>query len=371
MWTKSVDQKHPDIRLESYRSNAPDNKEYNRTYYYDIPTGRHLGCIWESRDEDTKQNVLQEILNKQKEIIEMNTRFCSFDGVAKMYEGIKPLRGARKDQNIRPIWARRYWYRRVVKINDNKYVLHDGDYTWQRTFEESCDLAPITWERKADGDYLTVRNCSSQHYSISRYSFLADALPRGMWFKMDNGKHYLVHGGAEHYLPKFKAHYDYNLNKQVIEQDVYLTFKAHADGTFERVTEKLPMKVRRIDKDLKAKYDPLIKDLWAWGCAVLPILGETMHDYTVRGAYVEKVVRNGSMWNWTRDVNSQDVREILENPEDERRMALCAISAWSAGAFNEGSPAFSFKGFKESKEIYREFKKTLRKAVDVSAVELR
>ena len=366
-WTIQIHPDYPEIEIEAYKSNDPDTKQFDRTYYFDKNTRTHLGCIWESRDEGGKQADLQNILNRHKEIVKMNGRFASFDGVAKMYEEIKPLRGARKADNIRPLWARRYWWRRVVKMSDNKYVLHDGEYTWQRSFEESCELAPITWERRDDGDYITVRNCANNHYSVSRYAFLSQALPRAMWFRMDNGKHYIEAGGESHYLPKFPAHYDRSLAKVVIDQDVAITFKANTDGTYTRVTEKLPMKVRRIDKDLKAKYDPLIKDLWAWGCAVLPILGETMHDYHTRGAYVEKINPNSSIWNWTRDTDPKLVREILEDPEDERRMALCAIVAWNANAFGGND----FKGFTDNKENFRNFKKELRKAVDVSAVELR
>jgi predicted Rdx family selenoprotein len=177
-----------------------------------MPTRKHLGCIYD--DQENKEKAFESILDNQKEIIKMNTRFCSFDNVAKMYEDIKPLRGKRSNEDVRPIWARRYHWRRVAKINDNKYVLHDGDYKVGRTFEESCDLAPITWERKADGDYMTVRNCHAPYYSMSRYAFLSNALPRTMWFSIDNGKHYIVQGDKEHYLHRYNR--ETNVNKVVI-----------------------------------------------------------------------------------------------------------------------------------------------------------
>ena len=368
-WSESVDPNYPEIRMETYKSNDPEYKEYNRTHYYDIPTREHLGCIHE--DKDDKEKAFQEILNKQKEIAKMNSRFNSFDNVAKMYADIVPLRGARKAEDVRPIWNRRYSWRRVVKINDNKYVLHDGDYiVGQRTFEESCDLAPITWERKADGDYITVRNCHAPYYSMSRYAFLSSALPRTMWFKIDNGKHYIVHGGKEHYLAKFKAHYDSNVGKHIVDKDMTITFKAHADGTFERVSELLPMRIRRMNKDLKVKYDPMIKDMWDWACMVLPILGETMHDWNVRSAHAEKV-SGGSAWYWDKSTDPKKIREIVEDPEHELRLSLVAIASWTAGAFNEGSKAYTDKTFAPSKDTFREFKKVMRKVIDISAVELR
>ena len=369
-WSESVDPNYPEIRMETYKVNTDGYKGYNRTHYYDIPTRKHLGCIYEDNDEGGKKIQLQQILNRQKEIVEMNSRFSSFDSVAKMYADIVPLRGKRKAEDVRPIWNRRYHWRRIAKINDNKYVLHDGDYIVGRTFEESCDLAPITWERKADGDYMTVRNTHAPYYSMSRYAFLSNALPRTMWFKIDNGKHYIVEGAKEHYLPKFKAHYDSNVHKHVVTEDMTITFKAHTDGTFERVSELLPMKVRRMNKDLKAKYDPMIKDMWDWACVVLPILGETMHDWTVRSAHAEKV-SGASAWYWDRSTDPKKIREIVEDPEHELRLSLVAIASWTASAFDNGSKEYRDMTFAPSKDAYREFKKVMRKVIDISAVELR
>lgn len=357
------------LRAERYATDEEAFKQHNRTHYYDIRGGGWLGVIYDHKDDKEKQETMQRIIEEFNRRKVMYARFDSFDNVAKMYAETVPLRGKRKAEDVRPIWARRYWWRRVVKMNDNKYVLHDGDYTWQRSFEESCDLAPITWERKADGDYITIRNCHAASYSVSRYSFLSSALPRGLWFRMSNGKHYIVDGQAEHYLAKFHGKYDYNISKWVLHEDKFITFKHLGDDKFERVSELLPMKVRRIDKDLKAKYDPLIKDAWEWACAVLPILGETMHDWNVRAEHANKLDAGG-VWNWERDCRSEKAREILENPEHEARLSLVALSAWQGGAFDIGG-ADGNKVFTPSKEAFRGFKKSLRKVVDVSATELR
>ena len=367
-WTSvELDSGLEGLRAERYSTNQEEFKQYNRTCYYSVRGGHFLGEIYDVNDKEELMPRIIEELNRRNA---MYARFDSFDNVAKMYEEIVPLRGKRKAENIRPIWNRRYFWRRVVKMNDNKYVLHDGDYTWQRTFEESCDLAPITWERKEDGDYITIRNCHGSSYSVSRYSFLSNALPKGLWFRMENGKHYIVDGQTEHYLAKFAGKYDYNISKWVLHEDKFITFKHLGDGKFERVSELLPMKVRRIDKDLKAKYDPLIKDAWDWACAVLPILGETMHDWTVRSDHANKIAAGG-VWNWERDCDSSVAREILENPEHEARLSLVALAAWSGGAFDNGSVDAPNKVFAPSKEAFRGFKKSMRKVVDVSAVELR
>jgi hypothetical protein len=45
--------------------------------------------------------------------------------------------------------------------------------------------------------------------------------------------------------------------------------------------------------------------------------------------------------------------------------------SWNAGAFDTGSKEYGNKTFAPSKEAFREFKKVMRKVIDVSAVELR
>lgn len=370
-WTTvELESPYDGLRAERYQTEEEEYKIHNRTCYYDVRNGHWLGVIYDHKNDKEKQEIMQEIIEELNRRKVMYTRFDSFDNVAKMYAEIVPLRGKRKAEDVRPIWARRYHWRRVVKMNDNKYVLHDGDYTWQRTFEESCNFAPITWERRADGDYITIRNCHAPYYSVSRYSFLSSALPKGLWFRISNGKHYIVDGQTEHYLPKFKMHYDHNLNKQILDQDLTITFKHLGGNKFERVSELLPMKLRRIDKDLKAKYDPMIKEAWDWACVVLPILGTSMHDWSARGHHANKIGADG-VWNWERECSAFVIREILENTEHEARLSLVALAAWSGGAFDNGSVDSPNKTFAPSKEAFRGFKKTMRKVLDVSAVELR
>jgi hypothetical protein len=114
----------------------------------------------------------------------------------------------------------------------------------------------------------------------------------------------------------------------------------------------------------------MIKDMWDWACVVLPILGETMHDWNTRGAHAEKVSGVGA-WYWERSADSKNIRKIVEDPEHESRLSLVAIASWNAGAFDTGSEEYRNKTFAPSKEAFREFKKVMRKVIDVSAVELR
>ena len=298
----------------------------------------------------------------------------SFDEVVAKYNNVKPIRGARKSLDIRPLGSRRNWFSRVIKISDTKYVLHDGSYMYFSS-NDPAEYAPIIWERKEDGDYLTVRLCSSGSYSISRYGFLSNYLPDPLWFRMENGKHYVVEDGkgwgadktSEHYLPKFTLKQDATGNGWVMDKDLHLQFK-HVGGKFTRTTELLPMKLRRLDKDLVKQYDPLIKEMWDWAHIVMPILGDTMKYSATRSGYAE--VFKSSFWYWDRTIDSNLVRDILENPEHDDRMALCALACYNAGVFSgDGNTDGRFNP--THKKAFSEFKKVLRKVAGVQAVELR
>jgi hypothetical protein len=53
------------------------------------------------------------------------------------------------------------------------------------TEEYTKATAPIVWERKPDGDYLTIRNNWNDNISVGRYAFLQFHLPQGMGFTWD------------------------------------------------------------------------------------------------------------------------------------------------------------------------------------------
>ena len=303
-------------------------------------------------------------------------RMNSFDDVVKRYNETVPLRGARKAQDIRPIAERRYWWVRIEKINDNKYALHDGMWTWNRQNNQGMDaydLEPITWERKADGDYITIRNCPNDGMSISRYNFLRWYLPEGLSFDYNNtGRHWVTDGKrVQHYLPKYKCKWN-NYNPanshatfEMIE-DNKLVFKHTPEG-FVRVNELQPMPTRRIDKELTKHYDVKTKELYDWMQAVLPILGETLNDYSTRNQYANALHQGAGFWYWTRYVEPMEMREILDDPEHEKRMPFAVMSAFEAGMFNDGST----QRFTPSKEGFSRLKQVVRKVAKLYAVELK
>lgn len=254
----------------------------------------------------------------------MVCRLSSFDEVAKAYNDIKPIRGSRANQDLRPLGQRRYWWNRVMKVNDNKYLLLDGNWGWHSNVtSELRELsAPILWERKEDGDYITIRSHMNDGISVSRYTFLAAHLPSTMYFHYNNGKHYVEHKGVDHYLPKFKARVDWSSGMIEMHEDNKVVFKQDADGNFTRANDLQPFKTRRIDKELDKQFKPKVAEFVEWMNVVLPILGETL--VSGRGSYADKMT-NGkgySYYYWSNFVGNQEVREILLDPEHEKRTAL-------------------------------------------------
>jgi hypothetical protein len=258
---------------------------------------------------------------------------------------------------------------RVVKIDDGKYALCDGHWAWSNHMSNDNHVreqtAPILWERKDDGDYITVRNHMNGGMSVSRYTFLQNFLPRGMFFHypQGEGKHFVNHGGVEHYLPKFKGNMDWQAKTFEMIQDNKLVFKANGDGNFTRVNNLQPMQTRRIDKEVDAQYKPKMKEMWDWMCTVLPVMGDGLGD--AKQAYAEALTEGrASYWYWDRYVEKNLIREILDNPEHDKRMALAGLLAYKADAITGGR-------FDPKKESYAHFRTALRKTGGMFAVELK
>jgi hypothetical protein len=293
-------------------------------------------------------------------------RLGSFDEVAKAYNEIKPIRGARANEDLRPLAERRYWWNRVVTITDTKYALCDGYWAWGGVADPIREqTAPIMWEGKEDGDYITVRNHLNGGTAVSRYDFLKSFLPRAMFFHypQGGGKHFVNCGGAEHFLPKFRGDMDWTAKTFKMTEDNKLVFKANGDGNFTRVNNLQPMQTRRIDKEVDKYFKPKMKEMWDWMCMVLPVMGDGLGD--AKNAYAEALTEGkGSYWYWERQVDKNLIREILDDPEHDLRMALAGLSAYQAEAITGGR-------FEPKKESYAKFRDCLRKTGGMLAVELK
>lgn len=296
----------------------------------------------------------------------------SFDEVVAYYNGTKPIRGARANEDLRPLAERRYWWNRIHKASDNKYVLCDGHWAFSGGLSNGGghdnmreQTAPIVWERREDGDYMTVRSHMNDGISVSRYTFLDRWLPKGMRFDWytTTGKHFVKHQDKEYYLPKFKGKMDWQAKTFTMTEDNKLVFKHTAEGLFERVGDLVPMQTRRIDKEVDAHYKPKMKEMWEWMQIVLPIMGDRLGD--AKNQYASDLIEGtASYWYWDRYVSKELIREILDNPEHDKRMALAGLLAYRADAISGGR-------FEPSKDSWAKFRACLRKTGGMLAVELR
>ena len=294
----------------------------------------------------------------------------SFDEVVAYYEQTTPIRGVRASEDLRPLAERRYWWNRIHKSSNNKYVLCDGHWAFSSGLGNGTDndvreqTAPIVWERREDGDYMTVRSHMNDGISVSRYTFLDRWLPKDMRFDWytTTGKHFIKYQGKELYLPKFKGKMDWQNKTFEMIEDNKLVFKVTADG-LERVGDLVPMQTRRIDKEVDAQYKPKMKEMWEWMSAVLPVLGETLGSS--RSTYAELLTDGRtSYWYWDRYMDKNLIREILDNPEHDKRMALAVMCAFQADAIQGGR-------FEPSKDSWAKFRACLRKTGGMLAVEMR
>jgi hypothetical protein len=156
---------------------------------------------------------------------------------------------------------------------------------------------------------------------------------------------------------------DWNNKTFTMTEDNKLVFRAEGAGIFTRVNNLQPMQTRRIDKKLDAEYKPKMKEMWDWMCTVLPVMGDSLGD--AKNAYTEALTEGkGSYWYWERYVDKNLVREILDDPEHEKRIALAGLSAYQAGAIKDGR-------FEPNKESYAAFRNCMRKVGAMFAVELK
>jgi hypothetical protein len=262
----------------------------------------------------------------------------TFDAVAKRYAETTPIRGKNKGENRRPLGERRYWWNRIVQLDENTYALSDGYWMGYKWADDAIKkTAPIVWERKPDGDYMTVHSHLNGNCSVSRYWFIQNYLPDGFafdWFS-NTGKHFIKYDGKDYYLPKSKASIDWQNLLFDFKNYYKLTFKAEADGKFTRVGDKNLCTVRRLDKTLTKKYRPMIKELWDYMNVMLPVFGESLTHHETKETYANMLSSGSNYWYWTTLIEGESVRNILENDEHEHRIALAVMCATEIGAYED------------------------------------
>jgi hypothetical protein len=262
------------------------------------------------------------------------TNFSSFEEVVKHYENIKPMRGAANaGKDIRPIGDRKRKYERIIKINDNCYVLTDGFhlgdkyFRWQRpsdggnTEKQMLFYAPIVWRKHKDGSTtVRIQNGAGPYNHNRRYAFLSRHTPRGLLFiQTQQGKQYISAGGmnSDHiYLAKVRTMPKEEIAekkrilagqkaaglspwtvkylarglawRQVKDDNAALVFKLEG-GNWKHdpstgVAEK--SNTPRVNKLTKAKFKGHINEFFEWGMTMSPLLPLDDYNYT-RGLTVE------------------------------------------------------------------------------------
>jgi hypothetical protein len=234
------------------------------------------------------------------------------------------LRGKYKNDNIRPLhpYRRDRKHERIIQYDEGIYLLADFDGIRCATKEQQFKLCPIVWEHNLMGDFITVRTAINWS-SPSRYRFLDKFLPHAFKYKYTQaGKHWLEVNGERFHLAKCLAAYDWSQQKVEVIEDNYIKFKVEGNK-FTRVSAPLPYPSKRKDPDLKAFYDPLIQSYWEWMNIMLPVLGDINADKCV--TYAQQL--NTQYWRFPKGMEHTDVRKILEDVNDDRRVAFAALSA--------------------------------------------
>ena len=271
-------------------------------------------------------------------------RFDSFNEVVSWYERTKPMisKHHEKYHDVRPIGARNRKWERIKKIDDNTYALLDGNYgrtIWGPPATEDAHhhentMAPITWMRREDGDFIRIRNHAVRNTSVTRYNFLHWHLPSMMLFQYSKqGKHWVKAktstGYEEFQLPKCGVRYDYQ-RKVVHDDNVYLMFRVNEDGTFTRVSDKLTVEVKKVDKDLKKQWRERLDTFYNYCAAIAPMLDvgwANKHEYVdqLRNYMTERGMHNLPWIRNSKGVPTDIVREIVTDESHPMRVAYAAL----------------------------------------------
>ncbi len=296
-----------------------------------------------------------------KEIWRRN--YSTFDAVASLYDEIKPINSTAHPPpyEVRPLGKRGRKHERIVKVNDNSYALLDGmvgltihqspPHPLQLDYELS--MAPVLWERRADGDYVRIRNMPINQMTFGRARFFEHVLPDGLEFVVDSGRHEIVakerdsqntawYTARRYPLPKTEMAFDWNKMEVTPDDGRLLWFKQTDVGRWSRAGEPVTVRTAHIDAEEKAKWKPTIEAFYTWTCAMMPILGlrgSLYNDYREYRdqmfQYVNAVMGKTVVNNWfgmrATTVPESIAREIIADPEHEKRVAFAALVIYESG----------------------------------------
>ena len=322
--------------------------------------------------------------------------FSSFDEVVAHYENTKPMGGStNKGKDIRPIGDRKRKYERIVKISNNCYALSDGfhfgdeHFNWGWGYTASAEFvptlkdmekyAPIIWRKKRDGtEQVTIRNGYGNHAHNGRYAFINRHTPKGLGFRIDNGKQYVTktmgryphpQDDERYYLAKTRTAprvvYDHTRDKKndtwyheraskwvmLHDDNSALVFNkntgtdrfsgvdwVHVEGTG-RTLPKAP----RVNIEIKAKYKDSIKKFFEWGMAMSPLIPLEDNEYLYKHNQDLVEAYGQTRGNQWRKVDGMRGREIVRSERHPARLAFWIEFAKQCYAPDEQSWSFNSK----------------------------
>ena len=212
----------------------------------------------------------------------MNT----FKEVENWYDSIKPMKSKhhKLEDDIRPIGERRRKHERIVKVNDDKYVLGVVSEYDHVSNEHVYPL--ITWEREGRSrEFVTIRHGTSQH-SNAVINFLNSYVP----YPMDYASQHIHLKGEKYYLPASVGSWVATSGgayvMQATEYREYLFERKqirHDLVVWQLLTPRWLREKKLVDKETKREYASAIRDFSDWACIMAPVLkgGISKHRPTV------------------------------------------------------------------------------------------
>jgi hypothetical protein len=308
-----------------------------------------------------------------------------FDRVKAKYESVKPIVSVRSTlaDDVRPIGERRYKQERIIKVDENTYVLSDGilsavgSYS-QMPLDMEVQFAPIMVQRREDGDYIRIRSGSVQSSWMSRHAFLRAYTPMGMSFSSEGGTRanaIHTHKDAKlHVLPRMNYEVDWSAGSVLRDGGEMLWFKQTSPDTYERVSELYTLKTNKIDRDAKSQYRKHLRDYFNWMCVISPMLVSGMESkWRARDAAVAEFMEVGGQDIFANQYTpmrlptpelSALIKDILKDDDHVLRTALATMVLTECNAsIKTFSDVDSMKRFKS------QYNRLMNKALDLFATE--
>jgi hypothetical protein len=210
-----------------------------------------------------------------------------FERIKKHYEDVIPLRGKRREQNIRPINRRDRAYERMIKVSDTEYYITYDAYTHRTNHNKA-----ITWSLNDGMEYMTIhtpRKIWGQTPSMELHprSFSSAST---FWFYDFNlpTEFNMVNHRANKYVRYDNKYYSVELGDVVFQRKVgenhWLPLMVHREfkHTIDRTQTK---ELRESIKPFMAYFDlmcEIVESKWEWSNPIYQAVAGEANDIKVK-----------------------------------------------------------------------------------------